>query len=272
MTVTPQGGPYNTAIALSCSNLPPQATCSFNPPTVTPGAATAQSILTITTSVERTRRRRHRRSPSAGSRGRGCTAPMLVWPALMAALWIAARRTNRRRAAAFAAACVTFACLAGQAVHGGEPAAALRVEPVVPGIAIFPSSLDLGSQTVGTTSVPRLVSVTNIGADPLTIGAVTAVGDFTDVTNCGASLAAGASCAISVQMTPTAAGARTGALTIADNAAGTPHNVNLTGTGRRAADRRRRDAGRFVHHHGLGRRRDAHAFHRRHPRRAVTGL
>jgi HYDIN/CFA65/VesB-like, Ig-like domain len=127
---------------------------------------------------------------------------------------------------------VTFACLASQAMHGGKAAAsALRVEAVAPGIAIFPASLDLGSQTVGTTSIPRTVSVTNVGADPLAIGAVTAAGDFASVTNCGAVLPAGATCGISVQMTPTAVGTRAGSLTIADNAAGTPHNVTLSGVG-----------------------------------------
>ena len=41
MTVAPQGGAYNSAVTLSCSsgNLPPQTTCVFDPPTVTPGAS-----------------------------------------------------------------------------------------------------------------------------------------------------------------------------------------------------------------------------------------
>ena len=50
VTVAPQGGPYRSAITLGCANLPPQATCTFNPSTLTPGSAPAQSILTITTS------------------------------------------------------------------------------------------------------------------------------------------------------------------------------------------------------------------------------
>jgi hypothetical protein len=37
-----------------------------------------------------------------------------------------------------------------------------------------------------------------------------------------------------VSFTPTVAGARTGALTIVDAAAGSPHNVNLAGTGQTA--------------------------------------
>jgi hypothetical protein len=51
VTVAPQGGAYNSAVTLSCSsgNLPPQTTCVFDPPTVTPGATGATSALTIAT-------------------------------------------------------------------------------------------------------------------------------------------------------------------------------------------------------------------------------
>ena len=51
VTVLPQGGAYNSDVTLSCSsgNLPPQTTCAFDPPTVTPRAAGAQSTLTIST-------------------------------------------------------------------------------------------------------------------------------------------------------------------------------------------------------------------------------
>jgi Subtilase family len=234
VTAAPQGGPYRSEITLACSNVPAQATCAFNPPTLTPGAKVAQSILTISTSsgaltppasVLPAR-------PFAALRGwrPPLTAPMLAWPALMAMLWLGARRTNRRPTAAVAAVCVTVACLA---VQGGARASAapLAESAMASGIAIFPASLDLGSQTVGTTSVARVASLTNIGADPLVIGAITMVGDFAEVTNCGGSLAPGANCAISVTMTPTVAGSIAGTLRIADNAAGTPHTVTLVGTG-----------------------------------------
>ena len=40
VTVAPQAGAYNSAVTLSCSssNLPPQTTCVFDPPTVTEGS------------------------------------------------------------------------------------------------------------------------------------------------------------------------------------------------------------------------------------------
>ena len=51
VTVSPQGGAYNSVVTLSCAsgNLPPQTTCTFNPPTVIPGAKGASSTLTIST-------------------------------------------------------------------------------------------------------------------------------------------------------------------------------------------------------------------------------
>jgi hypothetical protein len=200
---------------------------------LTPGARAAQSILTISTSSGAL-------APPASGPARffvplrewrpTVVMPMLVWSGLMAMLWFGVRRTNWRRTAALAAASATAALLAiGAAVPGS---AALHAEAAMDaGIALFPSSLNLGSQTVGTTSVARVISLTNIGADPLLIGAITIVGDFAQVNNCGSSLAPGAHCSISVTMTPTLAAAITGTLTIADNAAGSPHTVGLLGTG-----------------------------------------
>jgi hypothetical protein len=53
VTVTPQGGPYTSEVALSCAsgNLPPQTTCAFDPPTVVPGSSGARSRLTISTTA-----------------------------------------------------------------------------------------------------------------------------------------------------------------------------------------------------------------------------
>jgi hypothetical protein len=49
---------------------------------------------------------------------------------------------------------------------------------------------------------------------------------------CPASLAAGASCSISVTFTPNAATKQTGTLTITDNAKGGTQTVPLSGTGK----------------------------------------
>src|SRR5258708_16556784 len=54
---------------------------------------------------------------------------------------------------------------------------------------------------------------------------------FAGLGRCGSSVAAGASCTISVKFTPTAAGTRTGTLTLTDNASNSPQTISLTGIG-----------------------------------------
>src|SRR4029077_14495146 len=54
---------------------------------------------------------------------------------------------------------------------------------------------------------------------------------FRQSDTCGSSLAAGASCTISVTFTPTASGTRSGTLSVTDNAPGTPQTASLSGTG-----------------------------------------
>jgi hypothetical protein len=47
VTATPQSGAFNNAITLSCAGLPSSLSCSFSPVTITPGASSAVSTLTI---------------------------------------------------------------------------------------------------------------------------------------------------------------------------------------------------------------------------------
>jgi hypothetical protein len=104
-----------------------------------------------------------------------------------------------------------------------------------PGVQLSPTSLIFGAQTVSTTSVAQSIILTNTGSGTLTITSVVASGDFAvttvPVTNCGGTLASLATCSLNVTFTPTATGGRTGAVTVTDNAAGSPHVAGLTGTG-----------------------------------------
>jgi hypothetical protein len=56
-------------------------------------------------------------------------------------------------------------------------------------------------------------------------------GDFAETTSCGATVAAGANCAINVTFTPTAAGNRSATLYINDNANSSPQSVVFSGVG-----------------------------------------
>jgi hypothetical protein len=100
-----------------------------------------------------------------------------------------------------------------------------------PVVSLSVTSLTFSSQPLGTTSSPQTVTMSNTGTSALTITSIVTTGDFAQLNTCGASLAAGASCAISVTFTPTAARSRTGSLTITDNAVGSPQIVSLGGSG-----------------------------------------
>jgi beta-glucosidase len=92
-------------------------------------------------------------------------------------------------------------------------------------------SLTFAGQNVGTTSAAQSVTVTDTGTAAASIGSVAASGDFAQTNTCASSLAAGASCTISVTFAPTAAGTRTGAVTVTGNATNSPLTINLSGTG-----------------------------------------
>lgn len=102
-------------------------------------------------------------------------------------------------------------------------------------VTLAPTSLTFASQPVGTTSASQSVTLTNAGTSALSITSVsitgTNPGDYAQTNTCGTSVAAGASCSLSVTFTPAASGTRTASVSIADNAAGSPQLVTLTGTG-----------------------------------------
>jgi hypothetical protein len=85
------------------------------------------------------------------------------------------------------------------------------------------------------TSTAQTVTLTNTGTTTLSITGFAVTGanssDFVQNNNCGSSVAAGANCTIVVLFTPSAIGARTAALSISDNASGSPQTVSLSGTG-----------------------------------------
>jgi hypothetical protein len=92
------------------------------------------------------------------------------------------------------------------------------------------ATIIFASQSVGTTSGSQAVTVSNLGAAQMTVGSVTISGDFTQSGSCSV-IAPGASCSLAVTFKPMTTGARTGTLSIAANAAGSPYTVNLSGTG-----------------------------------------
>ncbi len=111
----------------------------------------------------------------------------------------------------------------------------LTVEPEVTGISVSPTALPFGTVVVMATSAAKTATLTNGGSATLDINSITTSGDFAQTNTCGSTLAAGKSCKISVKFTPTQVGARTGTLSINDNASNSPQTVSLSGTGKAQA-------------------------------------
>ena len=101
--------------------------------------------------------------------------------------------------------------------------------------SLSPTSLSFGKQSVGTPGAARTITLSNTGKGALTITSLVIKGtnasNFTQTDNCGSSVAAGASCTISVTFKPSASGSRTASVSITDNAIGSPQAVSLSGTG-----------------------------------------
>src|SRR5919198_892415 len=143
---------------------------------------------------------------------------------------------RRVRAAFFVFAALTALAVptvaAGSGGGGGGGTASTTAAPAV---TFTPTSLTFASQAIGTTSAPQSVTVANTGNASLFINsaAVPNTLDFTEVgDHCsGLTLAAGASCSVSITFSPTATGTRSAAFTLTDNAANSPQTVPITGTG-----------------------------------------
>ncbi len=104
-----------------------------------------------------------------------------------------------------------------------------------PTAVLSTDALNFGSQPLRTLSQPQQFTLTNTGTGTLSSISISIVGanpgDFRGSTNCGTSLAANSSCIVQVSFAPTATGSRSAAISISDNAAGSPQKVSLSGTG-----------------------------------------
>ena len=102
-------------------------------------------------------------------------------------------------------------------------------------VSLSPSTLSFGNVSVGIASAPQTITLTNVSASTLKVTGVsitgTNAGDFTQTNTCGSSVAAKASCTITVTFTPTAAGSRRATLNVSDNGGASPQGVALSGIG-----------------------------------------
>jgi centrosomal CEP192-like protein/beta-propeller repeat-containing protein len=102
-------------------------------------------------------------------------------------------------------------------------------------VSLSKTKLPFGDEAVGATSASQTVTLTNVGSARLNFTGITITGtnptDFSQTDTCGTSIAAKASCTITVKFKPTATGTRNALLSISDDGGPSPQRVSLTGTG-----------------------------------------
>ncbi|OIN94164.1 MAG: hypothetical protein AUJ20_01580 [Comamonadaceae bacterium CG1_02_60_18] len=100
-----------------------------------------------------------------------------------------------------------------------------------PMVAGLPTSLAFSSANLRSIGTAQVIALRNTGTAALNISSiVVASGEFAQTHTCLASLAAGATCNISVTFEPTLAGSQNGALLLVSDALDSPHSVSLAGT------------------------------------------
>lgn len=101
-------------------------------------------------------------------------------------------------------------------------------------VVVSPVTLNFGNSLIGTATPAQNVTISNTGGVSVTLQAPAVTGDFQIGANtCGASLAPNFGCTVSILFSPTAAGGRSGVLSISDSS-GT-QTVQLSGSGQAAA-------------------------------------
>jgi phospholipase C len=99
-------------------------------------------------------------------------------------------------------------------------------------VVLSPQLVKFGNIFIGKSSKTLTAQLQNVNRNSgLTISGIVPAGDYSEIDNCGGGLPAGGSCNLTVTFTPTAAGTRYGSLTITDSDGGSPHVLNLSGTG-----------------------------------------
>ncbi len=92
-------------------------------------------------------------------------------------------------------------------------------------------SLHFPAQDVGTVSASQTVTLTNNSKNALTISLIASSPSFSQTNNCGTTLAASASCQISVTFAPLIGGVTNGVLGVFTSATLNPQAITLLGTG-----------------------------------------
>ncbi len=136
--------------------------------------------------------------------------------------------------------------VAAQGTAGGVPGDAPRVSLTYRAVSLSAPSASFGAQPQATLSAPQTVTLTNVGVAPLSITGLVFEGahpeDFLlSWTDCAGSVAVGASCRLIFRFAPSAAGARTAALSVKTSIG--ERTIDLSGSGGELPQGPKGDAG-----------------------------
>jgi hypothetical protein len=102
---------------------------------------------------------------------------------------------------------------------------------LIPAMQLSPSSLQFSPQALNSASPAQAIQVKNTGTSGASIQRIDTTGDFTQTNNCGTALYPQQICTISVTFVPTAAGVRSGTVSVTDDTPGSPQIASLSGFG-----------------------------------------
>jgi hypothetical protein len=114
---------------------------------------------------------------------------------------------------------------------GSPQSVPLKGAGVLPAVKFSPTKLAFPTQLIFTTSSVKPITLLDKGLGTLLISRIAVSGAFTQTNNCPKSLGPGNYCTIQVRFHPKTKGVQNGAVSVTDNAPGSPHKVPLTGTG-----------------------------------------
>ena len=127
------------------------------------------------------------------------------------------------------------------AAFGGVQSVPLTGTAAVPApvLTLSSSSVNFATQSAGSASAARTVTLTNTGTAPLLLSSVALSGGganlFTESSTCPGTIPVGASCSILAVFSPLVAGSYAASISVASNASGSPQAVALSGIATPAA-------------------------------------
>lgn len=127
-----------------------------------------------------------------------------------------------------------MAMLAVAAIAGiGSAAGAQAAATDAPVMKLGATTLGFGNVVYGSTPAQQTIILSNTGGAALQIQGISSKGnsDFTTTNTCGTSVSPHGQCHITIAFAPHAIGARSATISIRSNAAGSPHEVKVGGTG-----------------------------------------